>query len=370
VVLLPRGAERWADVDLDRVLVHEFGHVARWDCLLNFCADVVAAITWYNPLVQHAVRRMRLEAEQACDESVLRTGVDAEAYAHLLLRIARASQGAGRMEGFATALARVTQLEERLIAVLQGKVRHSPLSPAIGSLLVTVSVALTIPVSAFTLVAAEVPAASHEVPELREFGDAPQLLPEPDLMGDSLASPQSERVAGATVIRPGSIAEALRGPDSALVRVLAGGLKRIPEHEGDLVSARAAWALSQVRDGRLVEPLIEKLEADDWRIQSYAAWALAPARDRRSIPYLISMLDHSVWRARAMAAYALRESGDSSAIAAMTEALVDRAWQVRVEAVEYLAAVGGAEVEPLLRSRLSDRHVAVRLAVRRALPQL
>jgi HEAT repeat protein len=191
---------------------------------------------------------------------------------------------------------------------------------------------------------------------------------EPDRLTDALARPFSERLPppDSSRVAAGSRA-ALAGPDSALARLLVGALDRTPEHEADLVAARAAWALAHERNGRLVEPLLQALGDRDWRVRSYAAWALAPARDSRAVPLLIPLLAHPVWRLRAMAAHALRESADPRAEPAMTAALTDRAWQVRVEAVGYVAALGGPEAARRLRPRLDDRHVAVRLAAGAAL---
>jgi HEAT repeat protein len=188
--------------------------------------------------------------------------------------------------------------------------------------------------------------------------------PEPDRMGDSLALPESERVpapSGGYVVDAAALA-ALEGPDAALAARLTGALDRIPRHQGDLVRERAAWALAQTRDGRLIEPLIDALDAPDWRVQSYAAWALASARDPRAVPPLLKLLDHRVWRLRAMAAVALGESADRRAIRPMTAALTDPAWQVRLEAVNYFVSLDDPALAERVRPLRNDRHIAVRRA--------
>jgi hypothetical protein len=154
-----------------------------------------------------------------------------------------------------------------------------------------------------------------------------------------LAKPDSERLPESSA--PIDTALVLSGPDSALARRLIVASRHGPNGPSDLVRDRAAWALSQARDGRLVEPLLAALDARDWRVCAYAAWALAGTPDPRVIPRLIALLQHTVWRLRAMAAFAIRVSEDPRAEAAMTAALVDPAWQVREEAVEYFGAVGG-----------------------------
>ena len=356
-ILLPPAAETWVDAELEAVIGHELGHVARRDGLFNLGADIAASVYWCNPLVRLAATRMRREAERSCDDIVLRGGADPGAYGELLLRIARATRGAARWPQATTAMSRARELESRLIALLDGQVSRAPLSRVRGALLLGAGLVLALPAAALTVGAAQVP--------------QPQAMPpEPDQRHDSVAAPASERLPvtfdRADVER--FVARARSGPDSMLARHLADATDRVPLHDADLVRDRATWALSMTApDGRLVEPLLLALSAADWRVQSYAAWALAIAGDARAVPLLIPLLRHPVWRVRAMAAHALESLSDTRALDAMREALGDPAWQVRVEAVDFLAAVGGAEVESLLRPRLADRHIAVRRAAQRAL---
>ena len=355
VVVLPAAAEAWTDADLRAVLVHELGHIARRDCLLNRLADVAGILYWCNPLVRWGVRHMRIESERACDDLVVRTGAEPERYAQLLLHVAHAHRSLA-FDGPLTAMARPHELESRLLAVLDARAPREPLSPWTTAVLAGLAFVIAIPAAALSL-----HAAAPQTPALDG--------PEPDRLGDSLALPTSERIPQRTgdYRMPPGAARALEGPDSLLARLLAAGLDRAPSHEGDLVRERAYWVLSRAREGRLVEPLLESLRADDWREQAYAAWALAAARDPRALPQLLPLLNHPVWRLRAMAASALRASGDPRAEPVMARALIDPAWQVRTEAVEYFAALGGSDLSDRLRPRLEDRHIAVRQAAERAL---
>ena len=355
-VLLPVAAESWRDAELDAVLVHEIGHIARRDCLLNFFADIAGAMYWCNPFVHIAVRRMRAESERACDDLVLRAGAEPEMYVDLLLHVARRAQAGAALPTAATAMARPSELEARLLAVLDSGAARAPLSKSRTVALAGLSAIVAIPVAVLSMSAAQLPA-------------TPLIAPEPDRRADSLTAATSERVPlpdGAYRIT-GVMSRLLSGPDSMLARHLITALSAIPTHDGDLVRERAAWALSQARDGRLIEPMLESLNATDWRIQAYAAWTLAIAPDPRAVPELVALLRHSVWRLRAMAAFALRASLDERASGPMTEALTDPAWQVRLEAVEYFAARGGSAVDATLRPFLNDRHIAVRLAAARAI---
>jgi len=356
VVLLPEAAESWDEADLEAMLVHELGHVARHDCFVNFCAALAASIYWCNPLVRLAVKRLRLEAERSCDERVVSAGTDPGTYAELLLRVARAGRCALQFSGAATAMSRARELESRLVLLLDARGPYAPVSRRMATVLVVIGVLVTMPAAALTVSAADAPIVQA-------------MLPEPDRLADTIAAPSSERVplridAGELDRRA---AEALAGDDSVLAGRLLVASRHTPTHEGDLVRERASWALTRVTNGRLVEPLLESLNDGDWRIQAYAAWALAVAGDARAVPRLMPLLQHPVWRVRAIAAAALRASRDPRAFAAMREALTDRAWQVRIEALEYVAAVGGRNARDLVRAHLDDRHVAVRNAAERAI---
>ena len=356
VIILPAEATDWAEEQVRAVLAHEMGHVVRRDCLINLLADLAAIMYWCNPLVHLAVRRLRSESERACDNLVIRGGAHAEHYAHLLLDLARAARLDGRLLHNMTAMARPRELESRLLAILDPRVSRRPLSRRWAAALGSLGLILAIPAEAVTFD----PAPPAQYPE----------APEPDRQADSLARPESERLRnlGDPAQMSLGAGRALAGPDSLLARRFLVASTREPEHAGDLVRERAIWALSQAKDGRLIESLLAALDARDWRVQSYAAWALGVARDARAVPGLLPLMDHPVWRLRAMAAYALRELGDRRAETAMGRALADPAWQVRLEAVAYFAVVNQPDLVERIRPRLRDRHIAVRLAAEQALP--
>jgi hypothetical protein len=363
IVLLPESAEWWTDADLEPMLAHELTHVARRDCLTNLCADVAACLYWCNPLVRLSAKRLRLEAERACDERVIGEGTDPRSYAELLLRVAHADRSAPSLTHAATAMSRARELESRLVALLDGCAPPARVPKGAATVLAAVGVSITLSAAALTVSAAEV--SVPDAPARIQNG----MLPEPDRVGDSLASPASERVPNGMEQREldRRIGDALAGIDAAFAERLVGASRQAPTHAADLVSDRARWALGRTTNGRLVEPLLESLSDGDWRVQAYAAWALAIAGDARTVPQLIPLIGHPVWRVRAMAAHAIRESRDARGFDAMRVALTDPAWQVRMEAVEYMAARGGDDARSLIRARLEDRHVAVQRAARGAL---
>lgn len=88
-ILLPASAVDWPEDQRRAVLVHELGHARRRDVLTQTLAAVSCAVFWFNPLVWLAASRMKTERERACDDLVLRSGVDRASYAQCLLDLTR-----------------------------------------------------------------------------------------------------------------------------------------------------------------------------------------------------------------------------------------------------------------------------------------
>jgi TonB family protein len=125
-VLVPRKARSWSDERLRVVFAHELAHVRRNDWSIQFAASLLQSLYWFHPLVWIAVRALRREAERACDDLVLETGVSGHEYARHLLAVARAASS--RAEPAAAAIARPSTLEERIRAMLNLGLNRQPLT--------------------------------------------------------------------------------------------------------------------------------------------------------------------------------------------------------------------------------------------------
>lgn len=138
-VLLPAEAESWPEEQRRLVLLHELTHVARRDCLTQMIAQVACAVYWFNPLIWTASRRLRVERERACDDYVLSVGTRPSDYAHHLLEIARSTRERSVFRWSQTAsvaMARRSQLEGRLLAILSTEKKHGAVSRAAAAGLV------------------------------------------------------------------------------------------------------------------------------------------------------------------------------------------------------------------------------------------
>ncbi|MDX1631395.1 MAG: M56 family metallopeptidase [Thermoanaerobaculia bacterium] len=173
VIVLPEASEDWPRTRLRHILLHELAHAARCDACLFAAARLLCVARWFDPLAWYAARRLRAEAELACDDRVLLADDRAALYAgHLLesVREARTATPAG-----AIAMARSSQLGSRIEAILEPGRRLRPSRRALLASAVA-AVAVLIPLSALTLSDPPPP------PELPEAPPAPEWTwnaPEP-----------------------------------------------------------------------------------------------------------------------------------------------------------------------------------------------
>ncbi len=121
VILLPSEADEWPPQRLRAVLLHELAHIDRHDCWTLAMAELAVALYWFHPLVWWAAGCARRERERACDDRVLAAGVAASGYANDLLEVAR-----GRLDSAlpAPTMARASNLETRLRAILDPTIRR------------------------------------------------------------------------------------------------------------------------------------------------------------------------------------------------------------------------------------------------------
>ncbi len=145
-VVLPACVEEWSQSRRSAVLDHEMAHVRRLDALTQWLADVAGVVYWFHPLIWLAARAMRVERERACDDYVLQCGARPSDYAHDLLEIASALKPAPYAA--ALAMARRSQLEGRLLALLDPDINRRPVTRAAAIILVAGALALLVPIAA------------------------------------------------------------------------------------------------------------------------------------------------------------------------------------------------------------------------------
>jgi beta-lactamase regulating signal transducer with metallopeptidase domain len=203
VVVLPGESAEWDEERRTVVLAHELAHVRRWDALTQWVAHVAVVVHWYNPLVWMAARRLREERERACDDAVLAIGARPSVYADHLLTLV---QSLGGSEGpvAALAMARRSQFEGRLLAILDRAAPRRGVSRLALASAVALALAAAAPLSALRATQRSAPVESARAP-------SPRL---PAASGAAGAVP-AERPATAVKRAPGAPALQAAAPAAA-----------------------------------------------------------------------------------------------------------------------------------------------------------
>jgi TonB family protein len=147
-IVLPPEASAWEESRLRVVLLHELAHIQRHDTALHLFARAVLSLYWWNPLAWAAWHEFLKQRERAADDIVLNAGASAPEYASHLLEIARSFQPAGLIEPAAVAMARLSQLEGRLISVLDTRRNRGTLRLAHTLVAGLLSITIAMPLAA------------------------------------------------------------------------------------------------------------------------------------------------------------------------------------------------------------------------------
>ena len=420
-VMMPAEADSWTQDRLRIVLLHELAHVKRRDCLTHMLAQLACAVYWFNPLAWMAARRIRAERERACDDLVLAAGTPGADYADQLLDIARAMR-AGRfssvMASASLAMAHRSQLEGRLMAILDPSVPRTGVSRArlfAASCVTALALVPFASVQAWSVTQVPPPAPTP-VPMPTSAPVAAPALPSPTQMPAPMPSPApgpAPRAVGAqtpervvevdrrrqrevevevdadqekaTKADPKVIAAlsaALKDPDKdvretamhALVQLRAPGIfdplvEALKDASPD-VRQQAAFGLSQIRDKRAVDPLMSATKDASDDVREQVAFALGQLRDPRATEALISMLKDSHANVREQAAFALSQLRSAAAVEALIVALKDTSANVREQVAFALGQIRDPRAIDALTGAMKDTNSSVRQQAAFALGQI
>jgi TonB family protein len=196
-VFMPSDSREWTEERRRIVLLHELAHVRRGDVAAHLFARTVFAVYWWNPLAWIAWREFLKERERATDDLVLNAGTRASDYAGYLLEVAKSMRASSAMGWAAIAMARRSQLEGRVVAILDSQVNRKAPSRAMALIAAVVAILIVTPLAAVraqenTQLPADIDAVirtaisqrNHEILEttakaaenLRHFDTAKQLL--------------------------------------------------------------------------------------------------------------------------------------------------------------------------------------------------
>ena len=416
VIVLPESAEEWSSDRRRSVLLHELAHVRRRDLLTNAVVQLACVAYWFHPLVWLAARRARIEAERACDALVVATGTRASDYAGDLLEIARTMRSSAT-GAVALAMARRSDFEGRLLAILAPNAGRNVLSAARAAVIVVAfagpaaavaaaappeSIAPNLVAQTIAQPAADVSDApsdtghratlAHALPESpNEPGERAEIQSPASAQSRDRAVPALLSVVGdenanvrlAAVQALGqlsdpraidALAEAMRNDTDPRVREAAASAlgeidspRAVPALIAALgaervvaVRAKIAWALGEIEDARAVDVLSTALRDQAVEVRRQAVWALGEIESPAAVPMIITALRDSDPEMRKQAASALGEIGSADAVTALSAATKDPDAEVRDQAVSALGEIADARALPALTAALSDDEVEVR----------
>jgi HEAT repeat protein len=353
LIVMPKSAAEWSDERRRVVVLHELAHIKRRDCLTQAVAQIVCAAYWFNPLAWLAARRLRAERERACDDFVLAAGATRADYASHLLDIAQTMQRRQLSPLAGVAMARPSQLEGRLLAILDPAIRRS--SALYARLASVASVLLiTVPVGSVRL-QSPMPIAD-EMDAAADIGPVPMSLapnqtatptPTPTPQPRSrVASPGVTDVIADHVVIADAVADALT--DS-----LGAGI-------GQEIAAAMAAQTSVAADPKTVEALIGALADPDPDVREMVVSTLGRMRDPRVVDALLPLLKDGNADVREQAVAALAHTGDPRAATAVAAMIDDVSPEIREQAVHFLGRARNRETMPALLKALKDPSADVR----------
>jgi len=390
-IVVPADAAHWSDERRRVVVLHELAHIKRHDCLTQSLAQLVCAAYWFNPIVWLAARQMRAERERACDDFVLAAGEKGPDYAAHLLDIAKTAQHRRMTPIVGLAMARPSQLEGRLLAILDPAIRRSStLYTRVASLAFVLLIA--VPVGAVHLensspVAHEfesasatpshVPAAAAETPAVTPL---PPAQPRSRVASVPATEPIAERVhrTASDEIGPqlgaqisGQIATAMAAQNAVAAdpKAVEALIAALADSDPD-VRETVVMTLGRMRDERIVPALLPLLKDSNADVREHVVFALTRTRDPRATAAVMTMVDDASADVRQQAVHLLGQSRNREAMPALLKALKDSSEDVRQQAVFGLGQLRDASsVEPLLDA-LKDSAADVRQQAAFALGQI
>ncbi len=371
-ILLPRESAVWPDDRRRAVLAHELAHVARRDVAVQLLAHVACALHWFNPLAWALARRLNVERELACDGLVVRQGVDPATYAKVLVAIASAY---GRSRSLAPVMAARSQLEGRIMNILDSTRHRAGASRLVRSATVALTLVALIPLASLAWVGGPVGSdgptrlALDGPPPRYADSDTRRFRQELDRLG--LALGDTDRLIAAlrsesATTRAASAWALGRMGSRRAVEPLIGTLG----DESALAREWAARALGEIGDPRAGDPLIELLTDDEAEVRQWAARALAELGHEPAVMPLIYALDDGDDEARQWMVRALGELRDPRAVEPLIARIHDPDDEVRQWMVRALGELRDARATQPLVQMMSDADPEVREWAARALSDI
>jgi len=315
----------------DALLGHEVAHIRRRDFAINLILELLAIPIAFHPATAFLRRRIAQTRELACDEMVTPALIPPRDYARALVDVA-AFACAAHAPAYALAMAG-RDFEERVLHIVRRRPAKRAKAMTIAAF-TALGIAGVAAASAglhpqvFATSDASIPKDAQARAALacaagttRDAGAIPRLIA---ILGDdtSIAPRQCYSngwsPARATFDHP-SPGEQAALALASISRPSFPSLLRALDDRSPVVRRNAAWAIGEMRGGRLVSrsdaiaPLIRLTSDRDATVRRAAAFGLSALKVDDGVDSLIALLSDEDADVRAEAAYALGEIRDARA---------------------------------------------------------
>jgi bla regulator protein BlaR1 len=127
VIMLPREALLWDQDKQLSVLIHELGHIARWDWLTTMAVKITCACFWFLVPLWWFARQIYHQAEIACDDYIYKLRDKHLIYARNLMDIAESGSARNEINS-ALSIRGYSPIYLRIMAVLDKQRAHQPVA--------------------------------------------------------------------------------------------------------------------------------------------------------------------------------------------------------------------------------------------------
>ena len=412
-VIMPEAADSWPESRLRVVVLHELAHVKRRDCLTHVLAQAACALHWFNPLAWLAAKRARAERERACDDLVLACGTRSADYADQLLEMARVLRGdrlPALLGGASLAMAHRSQLEGRLVAILDPRLPRSGMTRGRAVAAVVLSCAAVAPLGALqvwtsgpesaeiaalatTIDTAVLPQAASPTPETRPVqppsgpqdrqAGEPNPAPVPAEIEHEHEAEHEERPHARPVPMPHpAVAEAAAVgqafgtsigravADSVTSTITTTLVHPTVEPFAGVQDAKPAGDKVARNDPRMVAALTAALKDSDKEVRETAMQALVQLRDPAIFDPLVQALKDGSPDVREKAAFGLGQMRAKRAVQPLIATLKDENADVREQVVFALGQLRDPSAVEGLAIAVRDANADVRQQAVFALGQI
>jgi beta-lactamase regulating signal transducer with metallopeptidase domain len=254
--------------ELKVVLLHELAHLRRWDDWTNLIQKIARAVFFFHPVVWWIERRLSLEREMACDDTVLSHTGNARAYAECLVSLTEKSLF---HRGLAMAQAAVHRMKETSLRVVRILNRNGATSTRAGKFALA-SMSGFLVVCTFTM---------PHVPELVGFEDTTPALAARLVVPPVVTATESQPIVVPASFHP-RVAEMKTVPERLRVKtrppvatskeqVIPATVKVAPDRESAVVQ-------TGLRTHSAVPPMLLLVESTTYMQSEGVVWRISVVR--------------------------------------------------------------------------------------------